>query len=363
MSEVESNFLGSYRRPVIRVLMVLGAVCAFFGVLKAWPRQSGILIMVGVLIYCGWTFVRRLRALRRQASFAIFRRACALMRAVRRVNAITPEVEALQILAQLLCIVAFGILMLPGFASTFGILSIVVAVMACVGSLLDLLQKTASFTKYAWARVAGKVMLATTGSLALCLANISARHVIHAITHLDPKSFPDFHALLVIGLLPLMYVLIVSGMIVIWCAANMMLMWAIWFAAQVLQALWPPLWDAQTKEQLIYRIWHGKRLPAAHADTKQTEMTTYIMRYVSVIGTVVFFIAFLAQTLVQWAPDVERGLRSVLLLVEYKADSRCEGVEQAARVAYLDGKSVSVARKSPGGWTFTEEECHVAQRA
>jgi hypothetical protein len=321
---------GRQRVQIHRAPIVVGALAIASLVIYRSPRTLPWVFLVIVFLCLRW---RRLKNLAAQVWHPSIER----IAHVRQVFRLTAVAELLYSL----CFVSVGIALVvtaPQYKWSGAIL-IVLCILFTIAPLADLAGVALALSKSVWARTAGK--LATAGMVALvaCIARASAGDVIARLTHEDAKSFPIFFDLLVLLGIPYFFVLlvgVVGGLIAIFMVGSGALLSPLVMIGNVLNVL--------------------RGVPTAAPDEQNAFPLTY--RLLWIFGVTALLAAAPRWLVTTHQDEVDNALKYVLVVLDFRPELSCPGVESGVRIARLD-RSALVARIDRGKILLRSQSCDV----
>lgn len=348
------------RTPISRAIFAYSVIALLFAILW-WQRQLfGIVGAAAITAAAVWSLSRRLKSLASHLKHAALRRGVRFARTARKVNAMSPEVEALQLVIVLSAVVVCVYAVVTKDPRVFGWLGGPLVAMATAASLIDIPRQIGALMRLAWAKTIGKVLLAAVGTIAVIVANSVARNVIHSYVHVDPKFMQDFQALAVCLMVPAIYVWLCAVALLVWSGLNLLFLSMLTMLAIPAGLLWEAIPKAGRKS-LWYRVVNGKRPPPGYkAPVFPFGGMKLAMRHVSVIIAIVAAGDVWESTWRAQSATVDRIMIDALVALDFRSQSSCRA-PAAARVAYLDRNQILVAQSMGGTWTFTQADCQHAR--
>lgn len=355
-----------WARPEVRAITLLSL--AFVGLLILLRLQTtafgrGLLIAIFSLVLVSIVASVAVQTFKLGWSLRapLLRAVVRSLRLTRKVLHIPDSVKFLYLVAWLAFICSTVLILLAKDAALYQIASAAGFSIFVLGASLDLLLRIAKLMRKAWAKTVGKILSALLGAGVAMSSLILAKHQVHAIARVDPKYFDDFVNIFALVLAPLLYVAI--GIAALAAFACLQILVLIFFAtARTVVGVLnfenvAPRWH-QDCRVFWYRIRFGKRPQALPVRRFfPIEDIALFMRPLGTVAVASLLAALIDGTLKIYIVKVSDLTTKAFVAVQYRSDSRCEGLITGSRVAYLDRGNVSTARLENGRYVFDVASC------
>jgi len=350
-----------FRQPQVRLVLVALGIVMFFllqsTVVGAYMDLAIFFVLFGLMV---WQVVTRTYRLGQSLRTPIIRFTFRLLRKVRKELIVPPAIQLLYVLSWIASMVVTIGLLLSKSPTSFDIGYLSVFSILAIAAFFDLLIRILRLMKKAWARTAGKVLLAHVGGAALLLALAMAKQQIHGLVRVDPKYFEDFARLLAVLYLPFVYVTIGVSVLSLFSIFQMVGVLIVLPASQVANFFSAFAQGSKFERDcriFWYRIRWGKKPVELPGKTGMSlDDIRFFMRPLGTVALVATVFQLVSNS-ATYLPKTQTVVASVLVMTQYQSDSRCKGLVPGTRVVYLDRGNVSTATISGPHVVFGVEQC------
>jgi hypothetical protein len=229
-----------------------------------------------------------------------------------------------------------------------------------VAGICEITVQAKRILKQAWAKTAGKVISLSLGGILTAVTVSMAKQTVHSLAHIDPKYMAEFTAVVVAGMLPLVYLGVAGALLLLWAVIQILVVVVLFASGMFTQAM-PWIGNCvQNRARLLwYRICKGRR-PSGGA----MPVTSFMPQHeVSLVGSVISkfaVVGMLAQVVDDVSAEVPRAtplLAKTMVQLEYRPASSCRNIDARLAVVYMDDGYVSVASFRDGRYHFRVEKC------
>jgi hypothetical protein len=184
---------------------------------------------------------------------------------------------------------------------------------------------------------------------------------VHSIAHIDPKYLTESTAIFAAALLPITYCLF--GMALLYLLAILQLLGLAVFAvsSMVAEQIGPFAGAANYARFRLfwYRITTGKKPSGGTLPSGRHSILDSISVFSKPLSTIAIItaMALALQTATGVMPRLQPYLVSALVALEYRQGGSCTGLDNGARVAYMEDGNISVVRMEGQTPRFSVETC------
>lgn len=237
----------------------------------------------------------------------------------------------------------FVVVQATGFPTGQVLLWLSVALLA-FSAALGLGALAGQLLKLAWSPVAGKALSLTAGAALVAVSLAVAKHITHALVHVDARFLPDFTNVMAAAILPWLGLLLATAIVMAYAVGQ--------FIALFLTALASRVSRSVADVVAVFR----KRGAVGGRNTARHEIL--VDRYMGVFGTMALALVLAegAEVLRMLPTRMKPELTWLAVTMEYRTGGSCAGLEELP-VVYLDNSQVSVARLDSGTYTFSVQPC------
>lgn len=321
------------------------------------PELVGTVVFTGTLVVFIKELLLRIWKLGCQIRRPLFRRAVRIVRVIRRLFAIAPEVEFLHVSTILLALISFAYILATKNHSGFNTLGQIFLGLICIAATVDTGRQVVQLTRITWARTIGKIVLAGVGAALFYVATAISKQIVHGITATDPKYYSEFSSLFATLAMPFLYLLLGALVLGLWAIAQLVIAVVVMTISSALSMI---ITNAPAWKLFLYRLQQGKRPPQNYrAPTVDFRWLVVWMRPVSLILSVVLIVSALVYLLNEYGKSLEAIAVKSLVALEYRSGSKCLGLPAQAEVAYLERGMVSVVKQEAGRFKFSTQKCEL----
>ncbi|WP_207005683.1 hypothetical protein [Trinickia mobilis] len=292
----------------------------------------------------------------------LFRRMMRIMKALRPLRKLPPEVPVLYGAVMMYMIVRIALASqhwLSPLPSTYE--TAVIGLAISVGALSHTHSILARVARWSWSKVLGKALYAVATAACVAIGTADATRMTRLLAHADAKYFPSF-----LGLLSSWYVVLdfVRCIAVFLFACGLILLLInlpslfLRFARNYVRFL------PNTGTNRLFLLW--RRMRFGRSTDPALAQGKYIRDVVELFTPLALLIlASLVINAPDWimkAQPTGMILDQTLLAMEYTADGGCPNVLGNLPTVHLDGDFVSVATVVNGRLSTTRQTCHIVQQ-
>ncbi len=319
-------------------------------------RWIGVLLMLGFAI-ASFRYAWQLRGRLPRPSLRALARTLHKQRKARK---LPPWLELLHVVGWAFAFLSIAVVV-SGYPTAGRWIMMPVLVVFFLAGMVDLTIRIKYVVRHVWSGMLGKVFAVSFGA-ALALAALAlAKHIVHDITHIDPKYLLESTGALAALLLPVVYCMFgICALVLIF--VFQMIAVGIFMTVSLLVGYWRPLLGASRGERLrllYYRITHGKRPPGGKLPKRKLFQVDDLSMFARPVCTAAV-IAVVGGLLAEFA-NAASGLRQTveyaIVGMEYRSATSCLNLPKDSLVAYMEDGNVSVASGDARKRRFEVQKC------
>lgn len=224
-----------------------------------------------------------------------------------------------------------------------------------VATFLDSAKKISTILRKTWAKVLGKILIASSGATLVYLATAIAKNSIQSAVHFDPKFLPESTGLLAAITTPMLYFILVIIILSAWAALQLLIL----IPLGILFSL-PKKNPLTMKEscfaKLLNRAKTGKKFQAIEPSGWHSIEMAAIFRPIGMIISIWMIIDYTNQLNSHYKDGLFSHITTVAIQLDYKNGHTCKNIKNDTKIIYLENSFVSMLNE-PGSEKYAIKKC------
>ncbi len=306
-----------------------------------YPKLASRLILIPLILSMAVPCIERTILLIRHLAPKTIRKIWKGIIICRRVFSVSPEVELFHALAFLLMMTTSAYVIIYNDFLAAKPVGNILAWIFLVATFLDSTKKISTILRKTWAKILGKILIASSGATLVYLATAIAKNSIQSAVHFDPKFLPESTGLLATITIPALYFALVIIILSAWAVLQLLILIPLGIIF-ILPKKYPLTMKESCFIKLLNRAKTGKKFPTIEPSGWHSTVMAAIFRPAGMIISICMVIDYTSQLNSHYKDGLFSHLTAAAIQFDYKSGSTCKNLKSDARIIYLDNGLVSI---------------------